>query len=47
MTLVEVSNIVKYQFAYLQEAVLKQDFLFCFNRPTLKQVVELCHLKDR
>jgi hypothetical protein len=39
MSLIDVANLVKYKFEYLKETVLKADFAFCFNRPTLRQVV--------
>lgn len=46
LSLIDVANLVKYQFSYLKETIMKSDFSFCFNRPTLKQVIGVCHAKD-
>lgn len=37
---------VKYKFAYLDESIRKPDYFYCFSRPSLKSVINLCRDKD-
>lgn len=47
LTLIDVSNLVKYEFAYLKESLLKSDFQFAFNRPSLADIFAICEQKER